>query len=64
MKDHVAKTIGSFAKPDIIRFTPALPKTRSGKIMRRLLKKIAAGKKITEDISTIEDKSIIEKLQG
>ena len=63
IKRHITKEIGSFAKPDIIKFSPKLPKTRSGKIMRRLLKKIATGEEITEDISTIEDKSVIEILQ-
>lgn len=62
--NYVAKKIGSFAKPEILRFTPALPKTRSGKIMRRLLKKIAEEKEIKEDISTMEDISIIENLQN
>jgi acetyl-CoA synthetase len=59
-----AKEMGAICKPDQIRFTDALPKTRSGKIMRRLLRDIAAGKEITSDVSTLEDKSIVEKLQA
>ena len=59
---HVSKEIGAIAKPKEIRFTDSLPKTRSGKIMRRLLRNIAAGEDITGDISTLEDKSVVEKL--
>lgn len=63
LRDHVAKEIGAIAKPDIIRFTAALPKTRSGKIMRRLLRSIAAGDThITQDMSTLEDFSVVAKL--
>jgi len=61
---YCAKEMGAICKPDQIRFTDALPKTRSGKIMRRLLRDIAAGKEITSDVSTLEDKSIVEKLQA
>src|SRR6185295_17523397 len=53
--NKVAKQIGSFAKPDQIRFTDALPKTRSGKIMRRLLRDIAAGQETKGDTTTLED---------
>jgi acetyl-CoA synthetase len=60
---HVGKELGPIAKPDQIKLTEALPKTRSGKIMRRLLRDIAAGNEITSDITTLEDKSIVEKLQ-
>jgi acetyl-CoA synthetase len=60
---HVAKEIGAIAKPDSIRFADALPKTRSGKIMRRLLRNIAAGDDITGDTSTLEDASVIKSLQ-
>jgi acetyl-CoA synthetase len=60
---HVGKELGPIAKPDQIKLTEALPKTRSGKIMRRLLRDIAAGVEITSDITTLEDKSIVEKLQ-
>ncbi|QOJ18886.1 MAG: acetate--CoA ligase [Phycisphaeraceae bacterium] len=62
--DHVAKEIGAIAKPDMIRFTDALPKTRSGKIMRRLLRSIAAGEeKLTQDTTTLEDFSVLAKLR-
>ncbi len=62
LRDHVGREIGPIAKPSEIIFTDALPKTRSGKIMRRLLKDIAAGRKIEQDISTLEDVSVLEKL--
>ncbi len=63
LRDHVAKEIGAIAKPDMIRFTGSLPKTRSGKIMRRLLRSIAAGDtNITQDMSTLEDFSVVAKL--
>ena len=63
LRDHVAKDIGAIAKPDMIRFTAALPKTRSGKIMRRLLRSIAAGDtEITQDITTLEDLSVVANL--
>ena len=62
LRRHVAKEIGAIAKPDEIRFADALPKTRSGKIMRRLLRNIAAGEEASGDISTLEDKSVVEKL--
>ena len=60
---HVAKEIGSLAKPDEIRFTDALPKTRSGKIMRRLLRDIAAGAETVGDTTTLEDLSVLAKLR-
>ena len=63
LKVHVAKTIGSFAKPDEIRFTDALPKTRSGKIMRRLLRDLASGKATIGDTTTLEDFSVLAKLR-
>jgi acetyl-CoA synthetase len=63
LRDHVAKEIGAFAKPDDIRFTDSLPKTRSGKIMRRLLRDIAAGKDTIGDTSTLEDLSVLAKLR-
>ena len=59
----VAKQIGSFAKPDQIRFTDALPKTRSGKIMRRLLKELAGGGEVKGDTTTLEDFSVLAKLK-
>jgi acetyl-CoA synthetase len=61
---HVAKEVGALARPDQIRFTEALPKTRSGKIMRRLLRDVAAGvEKITQDTTTLEDFSVVAKLR-
>ena len=60
----VVKEIGPVAKPDEIRFTETLPKTRSGKIMRRLLKQIAAGTEIIGDMTTLEDFSVLERLSG
>ena len=64
LKAHVAKVIGPIARPDEVRFTEALPKTRSGKIMRRLLRQIAAGEQeIKGDTSTLEDRSVVERLK-
>lgn len=63
LRNHVGKEIGHIAKPDEIRFTEALPKTRSGKIMRRLLREIAGGGAVSGDTSTLEDFSILEKLR-
>ncbi|WP_438016386.1 acetate--CoA ligase [Sorangium sp. So ce315] len=63
LAEHVAKEIGKFARPDAIRFADALPKTRSGKIMRRLLKDVAAGREMTGDTSTLEDLSVMAKLR-
>jgi acetyl-CoA synthetase len=63
LRQHVAKEIGAFARPDDIRFTDALPKTRSGKIMRRLLREIAAGDEVRGDVTTLEDLSILAKLR-
>jgi acetyl-CoA synthetase len=63
LRAHVVKEIGAIAKPDDIRFANSLPKTRSGKIMRRLLRDIAAGTEITSDISTLEDPSVVRTLQ-
>ncbi|MDG1853988.1 MAG: acetate--CoA ligase [Verrucomicrobiales bacterium] len=63
LRSHVSKEIGPIAKPDDIRFTSALPKTRSGKIMRRLLKEICAGGKISGDTTTLEDFQVIASLQ-
>ncbi len=64
LRDHVAKEIGALAKPDDIRFTDALPKTRSGKIMRRLLREIAASGVVVGDVTTLEDFSVLEKLRN
>ena len=63
LRRHVAKEIGAFAKPDDLRFTDALPKTRSGKIMRRLLRDIASGESSVGDTTTLEDYSVIAKLR-
>jgi acetyl-CoA synthetase len=62
LRNHVGKVIGAIAKPDQIFFAPALPKTRSGKIMRRLLKQICAGEDVSGDITTLEDFSVIQDL--
>ncbi len=63
LKQHVRKEIGALAQPDDVRFTSSLPKTRSGKIMRRLLRDIAAGKEDVGDTSTLEDYSVLAKLR-
>jgi len=63
LRAHVAKEIGALAKPDDIRFTDMLPKTRSGKIMRRLLREIASGSAVAGDVTTLEDLSVLEKLR-
>jgi acetyl-CoA synthetase len=63
LKVHVGKSIGSFAKPDEIRFTDALPKTRSGKIMRRLLRDLASGAATVGDTTTLEDYSVLARLK-
>jgi acetyl-CoA synthetase len=62
LRQHVAKEIGAVAKPDDIRFAEALPKTRSGKIMRRLLKQIAAGTEVQGDTTTLEDLGVLARL--
>ena len=59
---HVVKQLGAVARPDQIRFTQALPKTRSGKIMRRLLREIATGGEVKGDTTTLEDFSVLAKL--
>jgi acetyl-CoA synthetase len=63
LREHVAHEIGALARPDEIRFTDALPKTRSGKIMRRLLRDIASGKQTTGDTTTLEDYSVLARLR-
>ncbi len=63
LRAHVATQIGSLAKPDDIHFTNALPKTRSGKIMRRLLKEIAAGGAVKGDTTTLEDFNVLAQLR-
>jgi acetyl-CoA synthetase len=60
---HVVKEIGAIARPDEIRFADALPKTRSGKIMRRLLRDVAAGRQTTGDTTTLEDLNVLAKLR-
>ena len=64
LRQHVATMIGAIARPDDVRFAEALPKTRSGKIMRRLLKEIAAGGQVTGDTTTLEDLSVLAALKG
>jgi acetyl-CoA synthetase len=64
LRSWVSKTIGPIAKPDEIRFGDNLPKTRSGKIMRRLLRAIANDEQITQDISTLENPAILEQLKS
>ncbi|HET7668781.1 MAG TPA: acetyl-coenzyme A synthetase, partial [Burkholderiales bacterium] len=63
LRQWVAKEIGPIAKPRDIRFGDNLPKTRSGKIMRRLLRAIAKGEQITQDVSTLENPQILEQLR-
>jgi acetyl-CoA synthetase len=63
LQHHVRKEIGSLAVPDDIRFAATLPKTRSGKIMRRLLRDIASGKETVGDTTTLEDYSVLQKLR-
>jgi acetyl-CoA synthetase len=62
LRDWVAKEIGPIAKPKDIRFGENLPKTRSGKIMRRLLRSLAKGETITQDTSTLENPAILSQL--
>ncbi|MFZ9282375.1 MAG: AMP-binding enzyme, partial [Prochlorococcaceae cyanobacterium] len=63
LRSHVGKEIGPIAKPDEIRFSDALPKTRSGKIMRRILRALAAGEAVSGDTSTLEDRSVLDALR-
>ena len=64
LRAHVVKEIGALARPDDIRFTDALPKTRSGKIIRRLLREIATSGSVAGDVTTLEDFSVLEKLRA
>jgi acetyl-CoA synthetase len=64
LRAWVGKEIGSLAKPDDVRFTDALPKTRSGKIMRRLLRELAAGGDVKGDTTTLEDLTVLAKLRS
>jgi acetyl-CoA synthetase len=62
---HVAASVGALARPEQVRFADGLPKTRSGKIMRRLLRDVAAGvEKITQDVTTLEDFSVVSRLRA
>ena len=63
LKQHVRTEIGALAQPDDVRFTGALPKTRSGKIMRRLLRDIAAGKETVGDTTTLEDYTVLASIR-
>jgi acetyl-CoA synthetase len=63
LRQHVAKEIGALARPDDLRFADALPKTRSGKIMRRLLREIATSGSVAGDVTTLEDFGVLEKLR-
>ena len=63
LRGHVTHEIGALARPAEIRFTDALPKTRSGKIMRRLLRDIASGRETVGDTTTLEDYSVLAKLR-
>jgi len=63
LKKHVGHEIGPIARPDVIKFTDALPKTRSGKIMRRILRSLAAGQEVSGDTSTLEDRSVLDALR-
>ena len=62
LRDWIGQQIGKFARPKQIRFSDALPKTRSGKIMRRLLREIVTTHKVSGDITTLEDLSVINRL--
>jgi acetyl-CoA synthetase len=64
LRQWVAKEIGALAKPDDIRFTDALPKTRSGKIMRRLLRELAGSGEVKGDTTTLEDLGVLTKLRA
>jgi hypothetical protein len=64
LRDHVSEQLGAIARPDDIRFADNLPKTRSGKILRRLLRAIARNEDITQDLSTLENPAIIDQLRG
>jgi len=63
LRAHVGKEIGPIARPDEIRFSDALPKTRSGKIMRRILRSLASGQEVSGDTSTLEDRSVLDQLR-
>ena len=62
LRGHVVEQIGALARPEEIRFAEALPKTRSGKIMRRLLRDVASGSQTKGDTTTLEDQAVLERL--
>jgi AMP-binding enzyme C-terminal domain len=64
LREWVSKELGAIAKPEEIRFADNLPKTRSGKIMRRLLRALARGEEMTQDVSTLENPAILDQLRG
>jgi acetyl-CoA synthetase len=64
LRQHVAQSIGAIARPDDVRFAEGLPKTRSGKIMRRLLKEIAGGGQVIGDVTSLEDFNVLMRLRG
>ena len=64
LRAHVSSEIGALARPDAIYIADALPKTRSGKIMRRFLRQLAAGQPVQGDTSTLEDPTVLERLQA
>jgi hypothetical protein len=64
LRDWVGEQLGAIAKPDDIRYADNLPKTRSGKIMRRLLRAVANDEEVTQDVSTLENPAILEQLRG
>jgi acetyl-CoA synthetase len=64
LRAHVTSEIGALARPDDVRFADMLPKTRSGKIMRRLLREIATSGSVAGDVTTLEDFSVLEKLRA
>ena len=64
LREWVGTQIGAIAKPDEIRFVDGLPKTRSGKVMRRLLRSIGRGEVITQDVSTLENGAVLGQLRG
>ncbi len=64
LRQWVAREIGAFARPEEIRFTDALPKTRSGKIMRRLLREIVTSNAVTGDVTTLEDMTALTSLSA
>ena len=64
LRSHVGLEIGPIARPDEIRCSDALLKTRSGKIMRRILRALAAGQEVSGDTSTLEDRSVLDRLRA